>query len=423
MKRALLLTYHVPPRRGIASIRVEQLMRTLPRFGWEVVAVTPSFDDLRSGDRLITTGVLDFKEPVRRMLGVAPGQSSSAKFGVARSAVGSRATLAARAIGATYGITEFANRQFGWLRHGSRAVRKILREEHFDAVISTSPPEGVHAVAASVARQLPWVADLRDPWIGRGAYRGATLDAVDQFLEPRILRYARAITTVSEPIANGLRERYPSALVRCIRNAFTQEEWSDIPFSEPKKTTFLYAGQLYGMRRDPRPFFAALESLIDTGAIDRGEVHVDFYGDDSEWLTGAIDDYELGDIVSVHGNRPRSEILERERGASRLLLFLWDDPSENATYTGKFFEYLGARRRMLVVGGPDQSVLDRLILDTRCGERARTQLQLQKAILIAVREQRNGHAAIVPPDMVSEFESTSLGQHFAEVLDEITSPG
>src|SRR5579863_7182347 len=121
MKRVLLLTYHVPPRRGIASVRVEQIFRLLPHHGFEVVAATPDLGDVEFASDVITTDVLDFKEPLRRAFGVRAGESTSVKYAGGAAAATAAPSLRSRAIGMTYELTEYANRQFGWIGPGSKA--------------------------------------------------------------------------------------------------------------------------------------------------------------------------------------------------------------------------------------------------------------------------------------------------------------
>lgn len=422
MKRVLLLTYHVPPRPGIATVRVGQLISMLARFGWEVVPVTPDLGDARYGTNVVTTGVVDFKSPIRKLLGVRKDQTTSAHMGVERGTVDTGGTLKQQMIRFGYEVTEYANRQFGWLGPGSQGVARLLASQRFNAIISTSPPETTHMVAARVRGKIPWIADLRDPWFREGIVRHSPLSPFDRILERRILGEASAITTVSQPLADDLHAKYPNVPVYSIPNAFSNADWEGVPFVEPLRATFLYAGQLYGGRRDPRPFFAAIAEALRDKLVSPDEMVVDFYGDDSEWLTGEIRRHGIASVVRVHGMRSRTDILKLERAASRLLLFLWNDPSERGTFTGKLFEYLGARRPVLAIGGPDESVVDSVLKVSGAGERLRSVKGLRDAIVQAVGEWRAGRTPIVEPHAVAPFESTRLGERFAEILETVTSP-
>jgi hypothetical protein len=418
VKRALLLTYHVPPRAGIASIRIGQLIDGLAQAGWDVVPVTPDFGDTRYDEGVVKTGYVDFKAPVRRLFGIGSNQSTSATLGVARASIHERPSLRSQAVGLGYEWTEYANRQFGWISAGSKAAAALIARERFDAVISSSPPETTHQVAARVHGEIPWIADLRDPWTGDGmSVRRGALGRIDKILEPRTLRSASALTTVSEPLAASLRERYPGIPVYCVPNAFANRDWAGIPFVHPAKATFVYAGQLYAGKRDPRPLFAAISDVLRGGLATPEEMSFDFYGDDSTWILDEIRRHGIGSVVHVLGNRSRHEILALERSASRLLLFLWNDPSERGTYTGKFFEYLGARRRILAIGGPDTTVVDDALAQTGAGERARSVKAIRDSIVAAVAEWRTGTTATVDTQAVDPFESRHLADRFAEVLD------
>lgn len=421
MKRVLLLTYYVPPRAAIASVRVGQMMRTLPNLGWEVVPVTPDIGDgIRYSGDVRTTAVMDFKEPVRRMLGVKRTQSTHERFGLESGGVATTVPIKQRAIQLGYELSEYMNRSFGWIGPGSRAISEILARERFDAVISTSPPEVTHIVASRVHGDVPWIADFRDPWL-RSGLRAAPLVAIDRILERHTLRGAAAITTVSEPLAELFRKRYPNVPVHVILNAYSESDWRDVPFEASAKATFVYAGQLYSGRRDPGPLFEAVSQLLRDRLITPDELSIDFYGPSNDWLHSDIRRFGIGAVVRLHPQLPRGEILKIERSAARLLMLLWNNENEAGTYTGKLFEYLGARRPILAVGGPERSVVDDVLAATGAGTRARTVPALRDAVLQTVVEFRNGGAREVPQGRAAEFESTRLGERFAEVLDRVTS--
>ena len=418
MKRALFLTYYVPPRPAIASVRAGQIITSLRAHDWEVVPVVPDFGDLPASVAVHKTPIDDFRSPIVRLLGVRRNQTTHERFGAKQGILEERFSMKHRAIQFGYFITDFANSRFGWLGPGARAVSEILAKERFDAVISTSPPAAPHLIAARVHGDIPWIADLRDPWVRNDGAAGlGALTAIDRALESRTFRTVSALTTVSEPLAEMLRERYPDKDVYSIPNAFQSSEWEGIPFVEPAKTTFIYAGQLYGGKRDPRPFFEAIAHLLRERLVHPDEMQVDFYGQATPWLEGHITQFGLKRIVRMHGNRPRGEIMRLERSASRLLLFLWDGPNERGTYTGKLFEYFGAGRKILAVGGPAESVVDDALMETGAGERARLQRPLRDAILNAVIEHRAGKTAVVPPEAVASYEVVNLGNAFARALD------
>ncbi len=430
MKRVLLLTYHVPPRAAIASVRMGQIISLLPRYGWEIVPVTPDLGDVEYGDSVHTTALTDFKAPFRRLLGVKNGETTQARLGLQRSqadalrpaAPAKDAGLKRRVFWYGYVASQFANTRFGWLRPGATTTRQVLSQQRFDVILSSSPPSATHLVAARVHGSIPWVADLRDPWYRNDeAAFPEPFSSIDRMMEPRVLHSASALTVISEPLAEELRGRHVGKPIYSIPNAFSAAEWDAIPFEEPQQATFVHAGQLYEGARDPRPFFAALKTLLEAGAISRSEVGVDFYGPSSDWLRLEIDRFALHDVVHLRGMIEREQILRIERSATRLLMFLWDGPHERGTFTGKLFEYLGARRKIIAVGGPPEMVIDDALERTGAGKRYRNESMLQAAILEAVQEWRSGRSAIVDSDAVAPFESNHLARRFAQVFDDVTA--
>lgn len=421
MKRALLLAYYVPPRAAIASVRSQHLIASLRAHGWELIPVVPDFHDAQYAPPVVTTGVVQFKAPMRRLLGVRAGESTHERLGIERvNDLDGRRTWKQQAIATGHTMLSFVDGRVGWLGHGSGAVRDLVRRERIDAIVSTSPPAATHLVAAFAHGQVPWIADFRDPWArDDDLATGPVLRAVDRVLERCTLQGARTLVAASDPIAEQLHDRYPGKQVVTITNAFSSQEWSEVPFCDPPVATFMHAGQLYRGRRDPRMFLEAMASLIAQGTIGASEVRVDFYGPTEPWLGDAIDSLHLRGVVTLGGTLAREEILRRERAASRLLIFLHDGPQERGTYTGKLFEYFGARRRIIAAGGPpERTVLDDALSQCDAGRRGRDVADLRAQILEAVQEWRAGRTAIVSSEAVAPFELTHFGARYARVLDE-----
>lgn len=419
MKRALLLTYYAPPRPAIATVRTEHLVASLKEHGWEVIPVVPNIGGVEYEAPVRTTGIVEFAKPIRRMLGVRDGQTTHERFHVELGSALEPLNWKQRAIRTGHRMLTFVDGRLGWLLPGVAAVREILRSERIDAIISTSPPVATHLVAARSHGEVPWIADLRDPWLrGDGLSDGPILRAIDELLEGSAFETARALVTVSEPIAQTLRTRFSDKSIYAVTNAFWKREWEDVPFVHPTAATFIHAGSLYHGERNPRLFFEALAQLLHERFFTGDEVRVEFYGDREPWMQEEVEAYGLTGIISLHGKVPRETIRARERAASRLVIVTNEGPEERGTYTGKLFEYLGARRKIIAVGGSDErTVIDDALARTGAGQRYRDVAGLRGAIVDAVEEWRRGETATLSSQAVAPFELSEFGARFAHVLE------
>ncbi len=134
-----------------------------------------------------------------------------------------------------------------------------------------------------------------------------------------------------------------------------------------KNFTITYTGSIYGGRQDPSKFFAALKGLISEGVIDPKTIEVRFYGDRDMWLQKEIEEYGLSNIVKLYGRVPKNISYERQKESQVLLLLGWENQKEEGWHSFKIYDYLAARRQILVVGGSKNNVMKELINDTRSG--------------------------------------------------------
>jgi glycosyltransferase involved in cell wall biosynthesis len=191
---------------------------------------------------------------------------------------------------------------------------------------------------------------------------------LEQWLESKITRHAAAITTVSEPWAQTYRARYAKP-VTVIYNGYD-------PADQPAEATptaaggwpergilrILHAGGIYRGRRDPSPLFAAISKDEDL----RRKVRVVFYGIATDYVGSLARDHGVEDIVEVHGRVSHAESLQQQRLSDVLLLMQMDSPLEQGNVPGKFFEYLGARRPILILGW-DQGVPATIVKERGAG--------------------------------------------------------
>ena len=115
----------------------------------------------------------------------------------------------------------------------------------------------------------------------------------------------------------------------------------------------------------------------------------------------------------------REEVVQREVESQVLLLLGWSDPKESGQHTGKLFEYLGASRPILAVGG-SKGVLTEVLDETRSGIHALSKQQLRDCIITMYREFRqDGRVRYCPePGAVERYSHNHMAHRFADVLNE-----
>jgi glycosyltransferase involved in cell wall biosynthesis len=417
MRRVLFLSYYTPPRPGVATNRTSQLLRYLPEHGWKATAVTAALPG--AAEDVVQTPYRDVLQTMKRLAGLGNANTHAA-LGTVPAAHGRRVNLRQRSIGIAHAIATYPDAQLGWLFYGRRAVRDLLLSGGYDAVLSSSPPFTTNLILAGLSLRVPWVADFRDLW-GDTRSRSGIAGYIDKRLEHWSLGKAQALTTISDPMARTLERRRGEIPVYVVPNAFDPREWLAVPFDTERRCTFLYAGQLFGGRRDPRPLFRAVRMLIETGEISRDDLYIDFYSLPEPWLAETIRECNLEGVVRVPGPVSREAVMHAERRADRLLVLLWDEDNSEGVVTGKIFEYLGARRRVLIVGGPAKSAVDEILSVTKAGVRARDERALASEVRAAIEEHKAAHVAILDERSIEPYNATTMAQKFAQILDSVTA--
>lgn len=239
-------------------------------------------------------------------------------------------------------------RERAWAARARNLVRTNLSGADYDVVISSAPPWVTHQVAADIAEEwrVPWVPDYRDLWSNSPYYPWPRWRRrIDRQIESRLLRRATAITTATPLCSKDLRDWRSPTPVRTILNGFCPRELDAItPSRLGPGRHVVYAGSWYSGRRDPRP---VLDALKDPALSD---VVMHFVGPADPELESEVAGGAVGHQVRFHGSLPRREALGIVAAADVALLLTWNDPREAAVIPGKFYEYMGLRRPILVLG-------------------------------------------------------------------------
>lgn len=423
MKKVLIVSYYFPPKQSIGSLRSWGLVKYLPKFGWEPVVLCSKLPEYsRQSAYVVETKSLDMINLLEKATGLYQVNKLHYHPGNKRNKLVKQ--LLDAIVSLLSSFLAFPDRHILWYGYALKKGCALLRDNEIQGIISTSWPYTAHLIARKLKLNFkkPWIADLRDLWTQNHyhKYKNKVRYYLERELEVRTLQDADALVTVSEPLAAKLKNLHNKELIYAVPNGFDFKEFKSLSENSPEKFTITYAGSLYEGMRDPKILFQAISQLVAEGKVNKNCIRVDFFGPLYKWLLKEVQLYNLEDIVDIHGLLPRSEVLQKEICSSALLLLLWNNPNEAGVYTGKLFEYLGARRPIIAIGGP-RGVVKELLEETQAGFYASNLHDLKKILLILYDEYRREHRVTYKAinEKLSKYTQEAMAKKFAKILNSL----
>lgn len=366
-RRVVLLTVHFPPGPDVGGLRAHKVARALQRSSLDVVVITARLPGESSAERPDTDGLRILTVP----MGWSPRRwyaqlsqhlrrrrqdSPAAGTGTEEAAytLPPRVTFLKRVIASLMWLPDDYQ---GFINPAVGVARPLLQPG--DIVYTTAPPYSVHLAGLRLKSPgIRWVVEFRDPWTQERwkpwQVRTAFSDAIERWLERRVLRRADLVVGVSAGIRRLLLPQVgpDTSRLLLIRNGI-----ADVATGSPQTRTgpfrIVHVGTFY-LDRDPRPFLAGLALLRKQQAIDASRLRVQLVGQ-CRWFTGVSVEHEverlgLGDLVEFRDWIPHDECQKLITGADALLLLAMRQPSQ---VPNKLYEYLGARVPILALADED----------------------------------------------------------------------
>jgi glycosyltransferase involved in cell wall biosynthesis len=377
MKRVLFLAYFFPPLGGGGCQRTLKLVRYLEPLGYVASVVTARDPEYWILDPTLA-GEVPASTEVLRVGGFTPHRVLR---WLGRSGAGPERPQGSRRRGVFRGLRALQSFFFlpdgyvGWSRAAAREAAARIGLGGVDAVWTTSSPESAHVAGLALRRRfgLPWVADFRDPWVGRVTYRPPTPihDRAQRRLERDVVREADRVTMVSEAMIAEYRRRYPDVTpdrFHLVPNGYDPDDFARAEShgrprsaSAPRPFLLLHAGQL-AHRPTVETVLAAVRRIHGSTPELESRLRVRFLGGNEEIADPARLRAELGPLIEVSPSVPHLESIAAMRDADALLLLGHGGRGDALIYTGKIYEYLASGRPVLAVAdeGPATELIRRL---------------------------------------------------------------
>jgi len=350
--KILIVSYYFPPTNVIGAVRIGKLAKYLMANGHDVRV-------LAARDTVYPSG-LPVEIPEECITYTDPYQINFLPYLYMGGAIqgpqaGERSFHpVVRFLGHAYRtLFNFPDGQIGWLFSAVQAGLRIIDDWQPDFMYASAAPYTSLIVANRLRHKtgVPYVGELRDLWVDSHYYDHPALRRVfENSFERHVLSQASALVTVSEPLAEILRQKY-GLPVTVVLNGFDPDDFAHVVPDKSKNPTLriVHTGTIYPGRRDPTPLFKALRDM----GVERTNFQIEFYGRRLTSVVELAEKYGVSESVSVHESVSYREALALQSNADVLLLLLWDTPEERGVFTGKLFEYIGSQRPILSVGMED----------------------------------------------------------------------
>lgn len=434
MKRVLFIAYHFPPVGGGGVQRSLKFVKYLPHFGYAPVVLTagkvPNDRWSPRDDALLRELPPDI--PIHRINGL-PAQRSGGRWERRFREWSHTRSAFARAWMA------------GIMREGSRVCAALRPELIF---VTLSPFEGAHAAAALARRHdIPWVADLRDPWAldEMQVYPSGLHRQLERLRMRHALRDASLVIMNTPEAARRLCRAFPEYRRRrvvSITNGFDAADYRTLVRKADRSrfrivhTGSLHAshGRLQGGRRRlyealgriergvdflPRShvhLLSAVQQWVDRDPRVASRIEIVLAGNLTEADRAVVDASAVRGLVKAEGHLSHPATAQLQVDADLLFLPMHHlPPDRRATIVpGKTYEYLAAGSPILAAV-PEGDARD-FILGARAGECcAPSDVEAIGRLLQARFEAWERRGAPPPADaaFIEQFERRRLTERLA----------
>lgn len=410
-KRVLVISFYFPPCPAMGGQRAAGLEKFLPDNNWDVTVITGNLsEEVQTKNNII-------KVPFNNLIDVTQGGPSGGNTS------NSNLKRKIKKLGRTF--LHYPDKMISWKKPVIKEIESLIKTKKYDAIISTSSPFTAHIIANEVKKKynIPWLADLRDLWTQNPGYFDYYLRPrylLERKLEKKTLSCADALVTVSEPLKDKLASLHKSVPVYSVLNGFNPDDYIEASVNNSSTFDIVYTGKIYNDFRDPSPLFNGIQELIAEESIDESDIRIRFIGPPSEYIANLTTKYHLQNVVKQEGFIERDKTIEIQKQAQMLLMLTWNDPKEQGILSGKFFEYVGAKRPILAVGYPDKTIKN-ILEKGNIGYMIQDSSQAKEFITNAYNQFKSQGQVTYSgtQEYVDKFSHKQMAKQFTEILNSI----
>jgi glycosyltransferase involved in cell wall biosynthesis len=377
-KKVLIITYYWPPAGGSAVYRWLKFSKYLRDFGWEPIVYTAENGEYaeidNSNDKDIPGNLIVLKQPIwepymfyKKFI----GQKKTEKVNVGFLTERKKPKLAEKVAVWIRGNFFIPDARKFWIKPSAKYLLNYLKTNPVDAIASSGPPHSMHLIALELKEKLdiPWIADFRDPWTNIDYYPELLLtsfaDKKHHKLEKRVVTAADCVVTVGSKMSEEF-AAMGAKRVETITNGFDTTDYDNRPVETDKAFTLAHFGTI-NKARNPLVLWDALVEVLKEIPEMEKDLKLKFVGRVDTAVTSSLQEKGLLKYLDKTEFIPHNEVVTRERQSQLLLLLINNTPNAEGILTGKFFEYLAAKRPILAIG-PTKGDVANILRESKAGD-------------------------------------------------------
>lgn len=274
-------------------------------------------------------------------------------------------------------------------------VEEELKSKKYDAIIVTAPPINAIRLGYQMAKKyrLQLFIDYRDLWDNNEAsltyvapFSNRIINKLTKFYLKKWHQNA-GITTISEPFLDIIQTKVGGKQFQVIKNGYFEEDYlTESLIKENTHFTFSSIGTIYEGQKMQNCIEGIQLFLANTGATD---ILFNFIGlDNQSNLVKELKEKLPEQFIKITERIDRKKAIKLMRNSDVLFYPAWSQ--HQGIYSGKIFEYLGAKKNILV-SPSDNGIIEDLINDTKAGKIAASPKEFEQILTNFYRQwKKNG---------------------------------
>ena len=380
MRKFLIITYYWPPSGGAGVQRWLKFIKYLRQFGWEPIVYTPENGEIPVTDKSLEKDIPEnltvLKQPIWEPYSVYKklvGQKKEEKINTGFLTEKNKPRLVEKISVWIRGNFFIPDARKFWIKPSVKFLTNYLQKNQIDIIISSGPPHSMHLIAAELkkAMNIKWIADFRDPWTDIDFYEDLMLtkwaDKKHHELEKMVLLNADRVICIGETMKNELAQKVENGLNKfeVISNGYDEDDLSTGVIEMDKKFSIAHIGTMV-KSRNPQILWRTLSQLTKEDENFANTLEIKLVGKIDITITKSIEQYNLQKFLKKTEYLSHAEIIKVQQQSQVLLLLINDTKNAKGILTGKFFEYLSAKRPILAIG-PENGDAAKILSETGSG--------------------------------------------------------